>query len=118
MIYLPFEIELFSQTWHVRAARPGEIDTDLGQCRPDRLEIVINPNQNSESMTHTIMHELTHAIELKLDLELTERQTDLIALGYINLFRLNHGLLELIQAHEDKMEIVDGRKETLHHKSS
>lgn len=97
MIHLPIEIELFSQTWRIRAARQGEIDTDLGQCRPDQLEIVINPNQSGESMTHTIMHELTHAIELKLDLELTERQVDLIALGYINLFRLNRGIYEMIE---------------------
>lgn len=102
MIYLPFKIELFSQTWTVRAARSGEIGTDLGQCRTDHLEIVVNPNQTEESMIHTIMHELTHSIELKLDLELTERQVDLIALGYINLFRLNHGLYEMIQGASDE----------------
>jgi hypothetical protein len=101
MIYLPFEIELFSQTWRIRAARTGEIDTDLGRCSPDQLEIVINPNQTAESMIHTIMHELTHAIELKLDLELTERQVDLISLGYINLLRLNRGIYEMIEGDSD-----------------
>jgi hypothetical protein len=95
MIYLPLTIELFNQTWCIRAATTGEIGSDLGQCRTDQHEILINPNQLEESMLHTILHELTHAIELKLDLNLDERQVDLIALGIISLFRSNPSFIEL-----------------------
>lgn len=87
MIYLPQTFRLFNQTWHIRAARMGEIDTDLGQCRPDQLEIVINPNQTGGSMAHTLLHEIVHSIEQKLQLNLTEQQVDLMALGLLDLIR-------------------------------
>ncbi len=97
MIHLPITFRLFSQQWTIRTALPGEIPEDLGQCRPDLHEIVVNPNQSQESMAHTIMHEITHSIELKQHLELTERQVDLIALGFIDLFRRTPDLMEIIQ---------------------
>jgi len=73
-----------------------EIGDDLGQTRPDLFEILLNPNQSPESMLHTLNHELLHAIELKLQLELTERQVDLLALGLIDLFRTNPNMLNLL----------------------
>ena len=100
MIYLPFQFQLFNQTWHVRAARQHEI-TDLGLCNPDELEIIIN-NQNSESMTHTLTHEIVHAIEQKLQLELTERQVDLLALGLIDLIRSNILIFDYINKLENE----------------
>jgi hypothetical protein len=92
-MYLPKNFKLFQQTWTIRAAGPGEIDSDLGQCRPDQLEILINHNQVPESMSQTLCHELVHSIEQKLMLELTERQVDLIALGIIDLFSSNPDLI-------------------------
>jgi hypothetical protein len=86
---IPQKFRLFSQTWTIRTALPGELPEDLGQCRPDQLEIVINPNQVPESMTHTLVHELIHSIEQKQQLDMTERQVDLIAMGLIDLFRSN-----------------------------
>lgn len=92
---IPKKIKLFSQTWTIRGAIPGELPEDLGQCRPDQLEIVLNPNQVPESLMHTLAHEIIHAIELKQQLELTERQVDLIALGLIDLIRSNDKLMEI-----------------------
>jgi hypothetical protein len=96
MIYLPMTFDLFHQKWRIRAARTGELVEDLGQCRPDQHEIVINPNQTEESMTHTILHEIVHSWEIKLDLDMTERQVDLIALAMIDFFRSNPRAIELI----------------------
>lgn len=101
MIYLPFTFKLFGQQWTVRTARPYEI-TDLGQCRPDDFEIIINPGQNNESLTHTLTHELVHAIEQKLHLNLTEDQVDLFALGLIDLIRNNNEILDYIISEENE----------------
>ena len=57
---IPDNFILFNQTWAIRTATPGEIGDDLGQCRSDTHEIVINPNQNEESIRHTLTHELIH----------------------------------------------------------
>ncbi|KON32722.1 MAG: hypothetical protein AC479_06835 [miscellaneous Crenarchaeota group-6 archaeon AD8-1] len=97
---IPNEFTLFNQKWSIRTAIPGEMTEDLGQCRPDQLEVVLNHNQSTESIRHTLLHELVHCIEQKLHLEMTERQVDLIALGLIDLFRSNPELLELFEQGE------------------
>ena len=97
---IPNEFKLFNQKWQIRTAIPGELQDDLGQCRPDQLEVVLNSNQTEESIRHTMLHELVHCIEQKLQLEMTERQVDLIALGLIDLFRSNPELLELFEQGE------------------
>ena len=94
---IPNNFTLFNQKWQIRTAVQGELQDDLGQCRPDQLEVVLNHNQTEESIRHTIIHELIHCIEQKLLLEMTERQVDLVALGLIDLFRSNPELLELFE---------------------
>lgn len=89
-MWIPKNIRLFCQNWTIRAAQPGEIGDDLGRCHPDQLEILLNPNQVPESLIHTLAHELIHAIEQKQQLDMTERQVDLIALGLIDLIRSNN----------------------------
>ena len=97
---IPNEFKLFNQTWQIRTAYTGELTDDLGQCRPDQLEIILNPNQAIESIKHTLLHELIHCIEMKLHLEMTERQVDVIALGLIDLFRSNPELSQLFEQGE------------------
>ena len=100
-MWIPEQIKLFSQTWQIRASSPGELVDDLGQCRPDQLEILINPNQVPESMIHTLAHELVHAIEQKLLLDMTERQVDLMALGFIDLIGNNPKFTKIFGADND-----------------
>lgn len=98
---IPKKFKLFSQTWRIRGAVTGELPEDLGQCRPDQLEIVINPNQVPESMMHTLAHEIVHAIEQRQQLEMTERQVDLMALGLIDLIRSNPGIMEIFNEDQE-----------------
>lgn len=93
---IPQRFRLFNQTWTIRLSHPMEIGDDLGQCRRDTREIVLNPNQVPDTLIHTLNHELIHAIEQTLELELTERQTDLLALGLMDLFRTNPMMLGLL----------------------
>ena len=97
MAQIPDSFTLFGQTWQIRTANPHELQDDLGQCLADQHEIIISPDQNAETLIHTLLHEFTHCIELKLHLELTERQVDLIALGLIDLFRNNPNMLSLLE---------------------
>ena len=97
MAQIPNTFTLFSQQWQIRTAEAYELGDDLGQCRADQHEIIISPNQNAETLIHTLLHELVHCIELKLQLELNERQVDLISLGLIDLFRNNANMLSLLE---------------------
>ena len=101
MIYLPQTFGLFTQPWLIRAARQGELPEDLGQCRPDQLELVINPTQADETMCHTILHELVHSFEQKLLLNLTEQQVDLLALALLDFVRNNPDFFTQFQNTED-----------------
>lgn len=97
MAQIPETFNLFSQQWQIRTAMPYELQEDLGQCRSDQFEILLSKDQSNESLIQTLLHELVHAIEMKLDLQLTERQVDLIALGLIDLFRSNPNMLSLLE---------------------
>lgn len=101
MIYLPQTFRLFTQPWLIRAARSGEMPEDLGQCRTDQFELIINPTQATESMCHTLLHELVHSWEQKLLLNLTEQQVDLLALALLDFVRNNPDFFRQFQLAED-----------------
>jgi hypothetical protein len=101
MIYLPFEFTLFGQQWRVRAAKQYEL-SDLGLCKPDDFEIVIDTNQTAETKVHVLTHEIIHAIEQKLQLELNERQVDLLALGLVDLLRNNFMFFDYINLEDEE----------------
>lgn len=97
MAQIPDTFTLFNQQWQIRTALPHEIPDDLGQCRVDQHEIVLAPNQCLETTIHVLLHEICHCIEMKLHLEMTERQVDLMSLGILDLFRSNPNMLTLLQ---------------------
>lgn len=91
------EFRLFSQPWTVRYGKDTELTDELGLCLPDKHLILIDENQNTASKKHTLTHELVHAVEQKLLLNLTETQVDLLALGLLQLFRDNPHLLVVFE---------------------
>jgi hypothetical protein len=101
MLYLPQTFRLFTQQWLIRAARPGELPEDLGQCRPDQLELVINHAQADETMCHTLLHEVVHSWEQKLLLNLTEQQVDLLSLALLDFIRNNPDFFTQFQTIEE-----------------
>ena len=94
---IPGVFKLFGQNWKIRYGNKHEMDDNLGLCQTDDFEILIQPGQTEESMTHTLLHELCHSIEQKLHLNLTEAQVDLMALGLLNLLRDNPDLLKIFK---------------------
>ena len=101
MIYLPQTFRLFSQTWTIRAARPLELPDSLGECRTDQFELVINAAQAEASIDHTLLHEVVHAWEQKLLLNLTEQQVDLLALALLDFVRNNPGFFDQFEENND-----------------
>ena len=92
---IPQQFLLFSQIWQIRAGSPKEMDNNNGLCYSDSNEILLNPQQTTDSMRQTLLHELLHSIEMKLHLEMTEQQIDSIALGLIHLFKTNPEMLNI-----------------------
>jgi len=100
MAQIPDEFQLFSQTWHIRTGTEKELPAELGMCYPDTNEILLNGNQTADSVIHTLLHELLHAIETKMHLEMTERQIDCMALGLLDLFRNNPDMTGILLPQE------------------
>jgi hypothetical protein len=99
-LQIPKNFELFSDIWTIRAGTDKELDNNLGLCYADSQEVLLSPSQTEQQMRHVLLHELVHAIEQKLNLELTENQTDGIALGLRHLFFANPALLGLLVKEE------------------
>jgi hypothetical protein len=89
--------KLFSQAWQIKTGNAQELPDHLGLCLPDQRVILLDKNQDAESMRHTLLHELLHGIEQKLSLDMTEKQVDLLALGLLDLFRNNPELLRVFE---------------------
>jgi len=96
MAQIPDTFKLFNQTWRINTTNHKELPNELGMCYTDQQEIVLLAGMNSDVLIQTLIHELVHAIETKLDLDMTERQVDLMALGLIDLFRSNPNMLSLL----------------------
>lgn len=95
-LQIPKNFELFSETWTIRVGTDKELDNNNGLCYADSQEVLLNPLQTPQQLKHVLLHELVHAVEQKLNLELTEQQTDGIALGIKHLFLSNPQLLGLL----------------------
>ena len=94
---IPNTFKLFQQTWTVRTGTEKELPNELGMCYVDSNEILLRTQGlPADTIIHTFLHELVHSIEQKLELDMTERQVDLIALGLIDLFRSNPAMVELL----------------------
>lgn len=96
MAQIPNEFELFAEIWQIRTGTNRSMPDHLGLCQPDQREILLNPDQTEQSLQQTLLHELLHAIEQKLHLELTEHQVDLLALGLLDLFKNNPEMLTIL----------------------
>lgn len=95
-LQIPKNFELFNEIWTIRAGTDKELDNNNGLCYADSQEVLLNPQQTEQQLRHVLLHELVHAIESKLNLELSEQQTDGMALGIKHLFLTNPQLLALL----------------------
>jgi len=95
--------KLFSQDWQIRTGNDQELPEHLGLCLPDQRKILLHEDQDKDSKKHTLLHELLHAVEQKLSLNLTETQVDLMALGLLDLMRNNPELLAVFDDRDLKV---------------
>jgi len=102
---LPQHIEFMSQKWSIRPALHRELEDCVGLCDPKTNTIIIEKNMQDDVTAQTLMHELTHVVELTLQLNLTEQQVDCIASGWLHLLRNNPQLVRVLVAKAVKDEI-------------
>jgi hypothetical protein len=111
-LQIPKNFELFSEIWTIRGGTDKELDNNNGLCYADSHEVLLNPQQTPQQLKHVLLHELIHAVELKLNLELTEAQVDGVALGIKHLFLTNQQLLALLVQDTENGTAEDTPQET------
>jgi hypothetical protein len=98
---IPNQFKLFNKPWTIRPSQFNELRDDMGLCMTNNLQVIYDSSFPYEEIEHIIMHELVHAIEQTLQLDLTERQVDLMALGIIDLIKHNPELIAYYMENTD-----------------
>lgn len=68
----------------------------LGQCDGNTLKISILPNQSANVEADVLMHEVIHAIEMAMYLNMSERQVFCISVGLLAVLKRNPQFLEYL----------------------
>jgi hypothetical protein len=89
------QIKFMSQQWQIKPALPGELTDCVGLCDPKTNTITIDPDLPPDVLLQTTTHEVIHAVDMTMNLCLTEQQVDALAAGIMHLFRANPKLLAL-----------------------
>ena len=95
--HVPAKVRVLGRDFTMVPA-PQMIDAtgNAGLCDLRRLRITYDPQQEMVELQDTIVHEVTHAIDFLMDLDLTEKQVRGIATGLISVIRDNPQFAKLI----------------------
>lgn len=70
----------------------------LGVTKYTQLEILVQDHLMLPLEQEVVFHEITHAIEKSLDLDLTEHQVEVLSCGWVQVLRDNPKLLDYFKA--------------------
>ena len=73
-------------------------DDALGLTKYMDLSIAVQESMPPPLEQEVVFHEITHAIEKSLDLDLSEHQVEVLSCGWIQVLRDNPGLLDYFKA--------------------
>lgn len=80
---LPSHIKITSKVSYEVVYIPEFADKKtLGECRPDVKQIVICSNQNPNEIVKVLLHEITHAVAIENEFDLTEKQVLALEEGF------------------------------------
>lgn len=77
---LPASVRIMGKAWEVQER---EMKDAHGKTYPHAQLILIHPDLHQTQRQDTLLHEIVHAIDHELDLDMTERQVRLLATGLL-----------------------------------
>lgn len=91
------ELDILGKTYEVvYVPRTGMSDDNLGSCEDEAQRICVAQGLKKDLIQDTLLHEITHALDYHLHLNLEERQVSVLATGLIAVFRANSALRKLL----------------------
>lgn len=89
-------VRVIGKTYTVRVVNKSPLDKDSGECDEKSQTITVNEDQTEEAMQDTILHEVVHAIDHTLRLDMSENQVAMMATGLIAVIRDNPEFTEFV----------------------
>jgi hypothetical protein len=84
---LPTEIKIIGKTYKVESV--PEMDDDCGACYDSKQLIKISEDIPQELSQDTLLHEVMHAIDYQMHINMKERQISAMASGLTAVFKEN-----------------------------
>ncbi|MDP3937667.1 MAG: hypothetical protein Q8R92_05975 [Deltaproteobacteria bacterium] len=75
---------------------PDDNDPGMGRCDPETQSIFIREGQPIESEQDTVLHEVLHAVENAMGLEVDEERVTRLATGLLAVIRDNPGFVRYL----------------------
>jgi hypothetical protein len=86
-------LRILGKTWQVERVYEGPMQTtSFGQSHDTKCLIRIKDGQHPDQEADTLLHEIIHALDFTVYIDLDERQTHALAAGLLAVFRDNPGL--------------------------
>jgi Zn-dependent peptidase ImmA (M78 family) len=99
MTAIPKRVDVMGKTYKIELDLDDS--SDYGLCVADRCTIKIAKRQCDMQKRDTLLHELTHAVDHELKLEMKENQVHRMATGLLAVFRHNPQLVAFLTADDD-----------------
>ena len=94
----PESILVIGKTFAVEDVDKVDDEDSSGEQRRDQQLIKVKAGQHPETLRETLLHELIHAIEEQLGLDMKERQVHSLAIGLFQVLRENPALVRFVTA--------------------
>lgn len=85
----PFSVRVIGKTYDIHYKTTMEEEDDLGEFDPALQKITIKKGQPLETEQDTLLHEVMHAVDSELNLNLSEKQVRGLATGILAVLKDN-----------------------------
>ena len=85
---IPRKVRILGQIYTVQYK--DEMEGDMGECDYVNNRITLLKGMSEEKLMQTFLHEIVHAIEKSMNLNLKEQQVDNISLGLYQILKENN----------------------------
>lgn len=92
-----FQLRILGKTWNCRFVDPIPGHNIFGMYMADRCEIHLVKTQDPEQLADTLLHEVLHAIDYTLNMDLTEHQIHVLAAALYAVIADNPELISYLQ---------------------
>lgn len=99
---LPKRVKIIGKTYSVSVVEKVDDDDSLGEHDMTKQQILLRAVQHFESIRDTAFHEVVHAVDEQMSLNMKEAQVHALATGLLQVLRDNPKFVKFITEKEPK----------------